>query len=161
MLTDLEIKIIREMQKGLPLHKRPFLVIAQQVGISEEELLNTIQKFIDKGIIRRFGATIKHQHVGYVANAMVVWHVPREQMKEKGTQLASFPEVTHCYQRKTCSQWSHSIFSMVHGKSQEECKEIARRLAATLEIDSYEIIFSNRELKKSSMQYFLEEPVEE
>ena len=42
---------------------------------------------------------MRHQDLGYVANAMIVWQVPEDRIESVGRIMAGFPEVTHCYQR--------------------------------------------------------------
>ena len=82
--TPLEKKIIHELQQDLPVVRRPFAAVAERVGISEAELLDKVREFIADDIIRRFGATLRHQRSGFDANAMVVWEVEPERAEEVG-----------------------------------------------------------------------------
>ncbi|MEW5898108.1 MAG: Lrp/AsnC family transcriptional regulator [Bacillota bacterium] len=157
MLNKLDQALVRELQKGLPLVSRPFLAIAQKLRLSEAEVLAKVQEFIDRGIIRRFGAAVRHQDLGYVANAMVVWQVPDERVREAGRIMASFPEVTHCYERVCAPGWPYNLYTVIHGQTEEQCRETAARLAAAAGLTDYLVLFSTAELKKSSMKYFLEE----
>jgi len=157
LLTKVEKQLVRELQEGLPLVSRPFLAIAEKLNISEEEVLVRVKEFIERGIIRRFGAAVRHQDIGYVANAMVVWPVPEEKARETGQVMASFPEVTHCYQRPRVRGWPYTLFTVLHGQKEEQCREIAARLSMATGITGYRVLFSTAELKKSSMKYFLEE----
>lgn len=157
MLNEIEKQLVRELQEGLPLVSRPFLAIAEKLKISEEEVLARVKEFMERGIIRRFGATVRHQDIGYVANAMVIWPVPEEKAQEIGQLMASFPEVTHCYQRSPARGWPYTLFTVLHGSKKEQCLKIAARLSAATGITDYRVLFSTAELKKSSMKYFLEE----
>ena len=58
-LTDLEKKIIALLQADIPVVKRPFLEMAEKIGITEEEFLKVLNDLNDRGMIRRFGATLK------------------------------------------------------------------------------------------------------
>lgn len=155
MLTEMEKKIVRELQEGLSLERRPFLPIAEKLGMTEGQLIDKIKEFMDRGVIRRFGATLRHQDIGFVANAMVVWKVEPEQAVAIGQQLADFPEVTHCYNRKSPPGWPYTIFTMVHGRTEDDCREIARRMSEATGAAEYQVIFSSKELKKNSMKYFV------
>jgi len=155
MLNDLEKALVRELQEGLPLTGRPFLEIAEKLKISEEEVLSKIRKFIDTGIIHRFGAAVRHRELGYVANALVVWRVPGERVREVGRLMASFPEVTHCYERKSYPGWPYNLYTMLHGRSKEECREKVERISEAAGVTEHRILFSTAELKKTSMKYFL------
>ncbi|OPX86820.1 MAG: hypothetical protein A4E53_02852 [Pelotomaculum sp. PtaB.Bin104] len=154
MLSDQDKQIVRAVQQGLPLTSRPFQAMAEQLGLSEEELLDRILAMYKDGRIRRFGAVVRHRELGFVANAMVVWDVPAEQVMTKGKIMASFPEVSHCYQRPRQPGWSYNLFTMIHGQSREYCAEVADRIARATGLTEYRLLFSTAELKKSSMRYF-------
>ena len=157
MLSERDREIVRVLQEGVPLVSRPYQVMASQLQMSEEELLAAIADFLSRGIIRRLGVMVRHQDLGYVANAMIVWEVPEDRIDEVGEIMAGFQEVTHCYQRPAYPpDWPYNLFTMVHGRKREDCQEIAARLAGASGLKNYRLIFSLDELKKSSMKYFLE-----
>ena len=107
-----------------------------------------------RGIIRRFGATLRHQEAGFSSNAMVAWIVPDERIEEVGETMAGFREVTHCYQRRTQRDWRYNLYTMIHGDNRDECYRIARRMSRHTGIDEYTLLFSEKEFKKTSMEYF-------
>jgi DNA-binding Lrp family transcriptional regulator len=152
--TPLEKKIIHELQQDLPVVRRPFAAVAERVGISESELLEKVREFVADDIIRRFGATLRHQRSGFDANAMVVWEVEVERAEEVGNILASFREVSHCYQRPAMENWPYRLFTMIHGSSPEVCREIAQRMADAVGVEKYDLLFTQEELKKTTMAYF-------
>lgn len=154
MLTEQDKQIVRELQDGLPLVSRPFKLMAEKLGMTEEELINRIRYFIENGQIRRFGAAVRHQDLGYVANAMVVWDVPDDKVPDTGRIMAGFEEVSHCYQRPRYPGWPYNLFTVVHGQSREECVKTAERISRATGMEKYRLLFSTAELKKSSMRYF-------
>ena len=137
-----------------PVSPRPFQEIAQELGLEEEAIVNIIQNLMDQGYIRRFGATIRHRISGFQANAMAAWAVPEAEVERVGAQMAAVREVTHCYEREISGEWPYNIFTMIHGKTQEECEAIALRMAAETGIQEYALLFSDAELKKTTMRYF-------
>jgi DNA-binding Lrp family transcriptional regulator len=153
-LTELEKKVVAAIQGDMPITERPYKEMAWQVGISEASFIDTLQTLADKDIIRRFGATLRHQKSGFSANAMVAWQVAEERTEEVGQKMASFKEVTHCYQRNPIEQWPYNIYTMIHAANQEECHEIARKISAVASVDTYVLLFSEKELKKTSMTYY-------
>lgn len=153
-LTDLEKKIIALLQTDIPVVKRPFLEMAEQIGISEEKFLSVLKDLDGRNMIRRFGATLKHQKSGYKANAMVAWRIPEERVEEVGAIMATFREVTHCYRRNPAPGWENNLYTMVHGASEEECYAIVEKISDAVKEDTYTLLFSREELKKTSMKYF-------
>jgi hypothetical protein len=47
---------------------------------------------------------------------------------------------------------------MVHGRTEDECRAVAREMSEASGIYDYLVLFSTGELKKESMKYFLENP---
>ena len=88
MLSDLDKKVILALQRDLAICPRPFVEVAEFLGIGEEALLAVIRSLMDRGYIRRFGATLRHQQSGYEANALVAWAVPEADLKRIGQHLA-------------------------------------------------------------------------
>jgi DNA-binding Lrp family transcriptional regulator len=157
MLTELEKKIIARIQGDIPVCERPYLEIAAKIGISEETLLETLKSLHDRGFIRRFGATLKHQKSGYTANAMTAWNVPEDRIDAVGALMAENRRVSHCYRRNPTERWPYNLYTMIHGRSEDDCREIARELSGAAGVSDYAMLFSIRELKKTSMRYFSED----
>ncbi len=154
MLTELEKKIIASIQEDLAVTERPFLEISKRLHISEATLLETLKALCKRGVIRRFGATIRHQKSGFDANAMVAWRVSEKRIDEIGKMLAAFKEVSHCYRRTPIGGWPYNLYTMIHASDEESCKATARKMARKASVDNYTLLFSRRELKKTSMKYF-------
>jgi siroheme decarboxylase len=156
MLSDLENRVILALQRDLEIKPRPFKDLAQQLGVAEEEMLSAIRGLMARGYIRRFGATLRHQKSGYEANALVAWAVPEGEVKSIGEKLAGLRVVTHCYARRPAPSWPYNLYTMIHGRTREDCVNIAARMAAETGIQDFELLFSETELKKTTMRYFRE-----
>jgi DNA-binding Lrp family transcriptional regulator len=100
MIEELDKKVIALIQGDLPLNPRPFATLAKEIGITEREFVERVADLKKRGVIRRFGATLRHQEAGFSSNAMIAWYVPDDRIDEVGKTLAEFREVSHCYQRK-------------------------------------------------------------
>jgi len=154
MLTELEKKIIASIQGDIPVVSRPYLELSKKLKISEETLLKTLKNLCDRGVIRRFGATIRHQKSGFAANAMVAWIVDEKRVEKVGEKMSSFKEVSHCYRRNPTDEWPYNLYTMVHANNEDTCREIARTMSNETRVENYKLLFSRRELKKTSMKYF-------
>jgi len=153
MLTALEKKIAHLIQGDIPLVKRPFKSIGERAGTSEEEALRAIRGLLRKGIVRKFGTILRHQKAGFTRNAMVIWAASQDKIDATGRTLASFREVTHCYERTPPFAGKYSIFSMVHCREGEQ-KRILKKLSKAAGIKDFKILISEKEYKKSSMEYY-------
>jgi DNA-binding Lrp family transcriptional regulator len=154
MLTKLEKKILASIQGDISVTKQPYLEIAEQLGISEDTFLEKLKDLCDRGVIRRFGATIRHQKSGFKANAMVAWTVDEDRINDVGEKMASFREVSHCYRRNPNGDWPYNLYTMIHAGDEESCRETARKMSEATSVYTYTLLFSRKELKKTSMEYF-------
>lgn len=157
-----ERSILRMVQGSLPDSATPFAEVAAAVRsktgqpVSEADVLELLQELKAAGAIRRFGATLRHQKAGWAANVMVAWVCPEEQASELGKRMASHQRVSHCYHRPppADADWPYRLFTMVHGRSQEECRQTVRELAELSGLQQQALLTSLKELKKTSMVYF-------
>lgn len=154
-LDTLDLEIINALSGDISGSKQPFKEIADRLGLGEEELLDRIRRYRESGILRRMGAMIAHRVAGVDANGMIVWDVSEDRLEETGLKLASAREVTHCYARPRSPEWPYSLYTMVHGRTRGDCERIAERLSREVGIDSYKLVFSTREFKKTSPRYFV------
>lgn len=154
-LTLEDIALVRELQEDLELTPEPFDSIAKRLGCSVNVLLSRAQALQEAGVMRRFAGILRHQKAGFKANAMSVWVAPGERIEQAGKRMASFPEVSHCYQRPAYPDWPYSLFTMIHARTPEECQAIAGRISKATGILEYALLRSLREFKKTRVKYFV------
>lgn len=154
-LTDLDKRMIRALQQHLEPVSRPFDTLAWQAGVTVQQLLTAAQQYLDSGLMRRFSAVLRHREVGVSANAMGVWVVPPEQHDAFGEKAASFSAVSHCYLRPSYPDWPYSLFTMVHGKSREDCEATLKAISAATGVTNYTSLYSTVEFKKVRVRYFV------
>ncbi len=152
-----DVEIIREVQENLPLVPEPFTPMAGRLGLDLDEFFARLDRLKAIGHFRRMAAVLYHRKAGFKANAMAVWKVPEERIDELGPVFGSFRSVSHCYQRPTYPDWPYSVFSMIHGRSVEECQEVIDAISATTGITEYATLYSSTEFKKTRLRYFTPE----
>ena len=151
-MSRVDEKLIRLLQDGISFEHAPFAACAQELGISENDVISRLNTLIETQKIRRFGASIGHIALGFTANGMCVWDVPPERVAAVGQIMSSFEDVSHCYERPRFEEWPYNMYTMIHGRSQEECKIIAEKISKAIGISKYEIVFSEKELKKKGVR---------
>ena len=113
-------------------------------------MLHALSRLKEEGVIRRISVMVAHRAVSYEGNAMVVWNVPAELLESTGSIMAGFEEVSHCYERDTAGYWPYNLYTMVHGRTREECLAVIEKMAVRSGIRDYRVLFSKREFKKTS-----------
>jgi len=146
-------EIIRLLQGDIPLETRPFARLAEQLGVTESEIISRIEAMRANGQLRRWGAVLRHHQAGYTANAMVAWREKPEQADQAGEIMAAFKEISHCYLRQVPENFGYNLFTMVHARTTAELEALINQIAIKSGLADYAVITSIKELKKVSVQY--------
>jgi DNA-binding Lrp family transcriptional regulator len=117
-------------------------------------VIEVLESFRTRKLMRRFAAVMNHRSAGFKANAMGVWAVPEDQLDVIGPQMAGFAAVSHCYRRPTYDDWPYSVFTMVHGRSARDCEATVDAIRTETGIDEYCLLWSIKEYKKVRLEYF-------
>ena len=154
-LNESEKKLITLLQHEFPVVENPFKVLADSIHRDESEIIDTINLWINNGIIRRFGARLNHKKIGYTCNILVVWQ--GKNLDRYGKKFAEINQVSHCYLRYPQENWPYELYTMVHAKSDSEADiilETMKNIAHKSEMIKLNTLY---ELKKTSMKYFMED----
>jgi len=154
VLSDSDRQLIARVSGDLGTTRHPYRIIATELNLTEEALLRRLRDFYDAGVQRRLGAVLRHQLTGFNANGLTVWDVPESEMARVAELLAAIPAISHCYERPRLPDWPYNLYAMLHALTRESCEATAAKIAATAGINAYRILYSVREFKKTSLQYF-------
>ncbi len=94
--TDAELLLV--LQEGIPLEIRPFAVIGQRIGISENQVIEKASAFIKSGMVRRFGAIFEAGQLGYSSTLCAV-DAPQCELERMVKAISPHSGITHCYER--------------------------------------------------------------
>jgi DNA-binding Lrp family transcriptional regulator len=154
-LDEIDLKIMRATQAGLPLTPRPYHAVAERLGLTANEVIARMQHMQELGVIRRIGAVPNHYKLGYRFNGMTVWNVPDDKIDELGQKIGRLDFVSHCYHRpRHLPLWPYNLFAMVHGKSQEDVDRQIGQIAEILGENNLgsDVLYSTRILKKTGFR---------
>lgn len=130
--------------QDIPHTKTPF----SDLGIDVAE----IRGDLDRKIMRRFGAVLRHQQAGFDANAMVCLAVA--DTERAGALLAEDPHVSHCYERAPFEGFPYNVYAMFHGQSEAELEQSICSALSAMNGPDHAVLTSLKELKKTSFVYF-------
>lgn len=153
--------LLQLLQEGLPIVERPYAQLAEQLGWSEQQVLDTMAWLADSDIVRRMGIIVKHRTLGFKANAMVVWDIPDDQVDAVAELMAAEPAVTLCYQRpRRLPEWRYNLFCMIHGYQRDQVLARLQQLTAKLGLEQapHQPLFSTRCFKQCGGRYLDKKP---
>lgn len=153
-LSNLDKKMIRLLQEDLLIVKEPFAQMAEKAGCSEGAILQKADEFLERGVMRRFAAILRHMQAGYRYNVLTLWSVEPRKAEAVGRSLASHPSVSHCYLRLPADGWPYNLYAMLHARSAEEVEAITKELAGKTGGKDFLALQTVKEFKKCRMKYF-------
>lgn len=155
-LGELDHRVLAASLRGLPLVEAPYAALALELGVEEQEVLDSLTRLDSGGILKRFGLVVHHRELGFRANGMCVFDVPEERVAAAAAALRALPFVTLCYRRlRRPPDWPYNLFCMIHGtdRAEVEGQYAAARAAAGLEDVPSAILFSRRRFKQCAGRY--------
>ncbi len=155
-LSAVQRRLVARLADGLPLVEAPYAALGAAVGLSESAVIETLRAWLAIGVIRRFGAVLRHRALGYAANAMVVWDVPHDVVRACGLRAAQLAEVTLCYRRaRRMPSWPFNLYCMLHGTERAVVEAGIERVAQAAALTGYprQVLFSRRCFTQRGARY--------
>lgn len=148
--------LVNALQGGITLVSNPYQLLAQQTGYSASWVLDTLNRWVQQGIIKRFGVVVRHHELGFTANAMLVHAIPDELVSDLGHRIGTYPGITLCYRRPRREPlWHYNLFCMVHGQDRATVLQKIDALRAHFGLEQYAhaVLFSTTRYKQQGAYY--------
>jgi DNA-binding Lrp family transcriptional regulator len=97
-MDETDKKLLNLIQENFPVKARPFLEIADRLGVDEKEIIERIRRLEGEGIIRRIGAVFDLKKLGF-KSTLCAARVPEEAVQSFVAVVNDLPGVTHNYRR--------------------------------------------------------------
>lgn len=90
--------LLNRLQGGFPISPRPFQDVGEELGLTEEEVIQRLRRLLDCGGLTRLGAILSPVGLGG-GRTLAAMHVPPERFEEVGAAVNRHPQISHNYQR--------------------------------------------------------------
>jgi DNA-binding Lrp family transcriptional regulator len=94
-LDGVDARLIDKCQSGFLVYKRPFRMVGEEVGVSENEALTRVECLREQGIFRRFGVVLNPPVIG--SSTIVAVQAPEGEFGEIVNIMNSYRQVNHNY----------------------------------------------------------------
>ena len=129
LMDEIDRMILNEIQSHFPIEARPYQVLGEKVGCSEEEALQRVQDLKDREVIRRIGANCNSRKLGYTST-LCATKVPSRLMARFVEVVNSYMGVTHNYRR----DHDYNIWFTLIAPSEEKIERILREIIELTEV---------------------------
>ncbi len=90
--------IINRIQTFFPIAPHPYKIIAEELGLSEDDLISRVKRLKEEGIIRRLGGNFGPYKLGFFSTLCAA-SVPDDEIDIFTGVVNGYPGVTHNYMR--------------------------------------------------------------
>jgi siroheme decarboxylase len=98
ILDETDKAILNRIQSDFPITPRPYETIADEIGLSEKDLIARLARLKETGIIRRIGGNFVPEKLGFISTLCAA-KVPKDRIEKFSETVNTYPGVTHNYQR--------------------------------------------------------------
>ncbi len=128
-LDSLEQSLLNDFQQGFPLTPTPFADMAEQLGVSEEQVLTTLEQLQQRGAVSRVGPVFRTHSIG--ASTLAAMRVPEERLEEVAEQVNSFDAVNHNYER----EHQLNLWFVATAPNEEALQQVLQQIETTTGIE--------------------------
>ncbi|MFH1152567.1 MAG: Lrp/AsnC family transcriptional regulator [Pseudomonadota bacterium] len=118
--------LINRIQTSFPIHPRPFEIIAKDLGLTQSDVINRINRLKDRGIIRRIGGNFSPDRLGYTSTLCAA-SVPEEKVELFTAIVNSYSGVTHNYLRENAYNIWFTFIATTREEIETNLEEISVR----------------------------------
>jgi DNA-binding Lrp family transcriptional regulator len=129
-LDPAALALLNDFQHDFPLLERPFLAVADRLGLSEQAVLRSLRALRHAGPLSRIGAVWARGAGG--AAALCALAVPSDRLEEVAAQINRETPVNHNYERD--HDWN--LWYVVTGSDADSVRGTADRLAQAAGVPS-------------------------
>ena len=116
-IDEIDRAILNRIQSDFPITTRPFLSIAENLHLSEDQVIKRLKRLKEKGIIRRIGGNFAPEKLGFVSTLCAA-KVSRDKIDSFARAVNRYPGVTHNYRRDN----KYNIWFTFIAQSMDEIK---------------------------------------
>ena len=124
-IDDVDRAILNRIQSDFPITSRPYLKIAEDLELSEAEVLKRVSSLKANGIIRRIGGNFKPEKLGFVSTLCAA-KVPPDKINQFAETVNRYPGVTHNYRREN----TYNVWFTFIASSMDEIEANLKQIAA-------------------------------
>jgi DNA-binding Lrp family transcriptional regulator len=123
-LDEIDKAIVNRIQSNFPIASRPYLAVAEDLNLTEKEVLQRVLRLKKIGIIRRIGGNFVPGKLGFVSTLCAA-RVPADRIDEFADVVNRYSGVTHNYQRDN----DYNVWFTFIAASMEEIDENLKQIA--------------------------------
>lgn len=124
-LDETDRNIVNQLQSGFPVTPRPYLDVAGQLGITEDELICRLEELLKQGVLSRFGPLYQVENMGG-SFTLAAMKVEEESFDQVADIINSLEQIAHNYQR----DHEFNMWFVIATETPEEIQQVIKKIEA-------------------------------
>ncbi|MDT7875759.1 MAG: Lrp/AsnC family transcriptional regulator [Sulfolobaceae archaeon] len=145
MNDEKTLKLIMELEYNFPFSERPFQIIAERLGLREEEIVYKVKELIDNEVVKRIGMYVSFRAKG-MESALVAAQISLDNLEKFRKIALGIKELTHNYIR---NHPKYNVWYVIKAENREKLNENIKKLMDEVNCKDYVILYSKKSLKLS------------
>jgi len=129
-IDDTDRTILNRIQSDFPIASRPYGIIADDIGLTENEVIKRLAKLKKSGIIRRIGGSFVPEKLGYISTLCAA-KAPEHRIDEFAAVVNRYAGVTHNYLRDNSFNIWFTFIARSMAKIEANLKKISEETGVT------------------------------
>ncbi len=122
-MDAIDEKILKRIERNFPVSSYPYRDLANDLSLTEKEVISRLSQLKKKGIILRIGAFFDSEKLGF-HSTLVAMKVPQSRLPAVANIVNHYPGVTHNYSRNH----RFNLWFVLMGRNRKEIDEIIRKI---------------------------------
>jgi len=111
-----DARLIEHLHGGFPLVDRPFAQVADELGLTEDDVIERLTRLLARGVLTRFGPLFQIERAGG-AFVLAAIAVPEARFDAVARIVNAWPEVAHNYCRESAHRHGGGCACAAHRAS--------------------------------------------
>jgi len=129
-------KILQILQDNFPMVKQPYKHVAEQLNLTETQVLNRLQQLSQRGVTTKIGAVIDTSKIGLSAATLVALKVPQDKIDTVANIINQYQGVSHNFLR----EHQYNVWFTLRAQNQAELTKIIQEITQKAAVDPKDIL---------------------
>ena len=122
-LDAIDKNIVNQLQDGFPVSSRPYLDVANELNIAEDDLINRLDRLLQCGVLSRFGPLYQVENMGG-SFTLAAMKIEEDAFDEVADRVNALPQIAHNYQR----DHEFNMWFVIATETAEEIQQVIEKI---------------------------------
>jgi DNA-binding Lrp family transcriptional regulator len=135
-LDPIDRRLLEKTQDEFPLTDRPWQSIGKDLGLTEREVMERLNRLSRQGVIRKIGPALDARRIGLRASTLIAMKVPEDRIRNVANMISKHREVSHCYER----DHEYNLWFTIAARDEPELKKALEEIRREADVPKSDVL---------------------